>query len=266
VLSLVQRAQARGLAAYCLTRGYGGSLAGPVAVDPKRHTAAVVGDEALLLAEAAPSWVARDRVAGAAAAAAAGAQLVILDDGFQNPRLAKDLALLVIDGAYGFGNGRLIPAGPLREPIAAALARADAIVLLGADEAGIAPQLGTTPILHGRLAPVGDGEFVGVPVVAFAGIGRPEKFFRTLTELGARILGRHAFADHHRYTDGELAALADEAARTGARLITTVKDAVRLPPHWRERVAVLKVEIAWQDEAAVATLLDRLHEAGPRHG
>jgi len=263
VLSLAQRLSARGARPHILSRGYGGRAAGPLRVDPARHGAAEVGDEPLLLAAAAPTWVARDRAAGARAAAAAGAGLILMDDGFQNPHLQKDLALLVIDGAYGFGNGRIIPAGPLREPVAAALARADAVVRIGEDEAGVAASLGGVPVLAAALAPVADTVFDG-PVAAFAGIGRPAKFFRTLAATGARIVAQHAFPDHHPYTERDLARLA--AAAGGTQLVTTEKDAVRLPPAWRGRVAVLKVEVRWQDAAALDALLARVAPAGRRGG
>ncbi len=256
-LSLARLLAARGARPHILTRGYGGTVFGPTAVDPARHDAAQVGDEALLLAEAAPTWVARDRAAGARAAAAAGAGLIIMDDGFQNPGLHQDLALLVIDGAYGFGNGRIIPAGPLREPLARALARTAAVVLMGADEAAVAAQLGTTPVLRANLVPVA-GTARGDAVVAFAGIGRPEKFFGTLAGVGCRIVARHAFPDHHRYDAAELARLAAAADAAGARLVTTAKDAVRLPPEWRARITILPVEVRWQDEAALAALLVRV--------
>ncbi len=256
-LDLARRLAARGAHPHLLSRGYGGSEAGPLAVDPARHDAQQVGDEALLLARAAPAWIAADRVAGARAAIAAGARVIVMDDGFQNPGLAKDLSLLVIDGSYGFGNGRVIPAGPLREPIAAALARADAVVAMGADEAGIAARLGGKRVLAARLVPVAA---LAGPVVAFAGIGRPEKFFRTLAESGATLVAQHGFPDHHRYGAAELTRLGDEAERAGARLITTAKDWVRLPQAWRARVQVLEIEVAWQDEAALDTLLDRIAE------
>ena len=256
-LDLARRLAARGARPHLLSRGYGGSEAGPLAVDPARHGAQDVGDEALLLAHAAPTWISADRVAGARAAIAAGARLVVMDDGFQNPGLAKDLSLLVIDGTYGFGNGRVIPAGPLREPIAAALARADAVVVMGADEAGVARRLGGKRVLAARLAPVAA---IAGPAIAFAGIGRPEKFFRTLVESGATLVAKHGFPDHHRYGAAELARLGDAAQRAGARLVTTAKDWVRLPQAWRERVEVLEIEVAWQDAAALDTLLDRIAE------
>lgn len=260
-LSLARRLQAQGSAVHILSRGYGGSVSGPVRVDPSRQTASEVGDEPLLLAAAAPTWVARDRIAGARAARAAGAALLLLDDGLQNPTLAKDLSLLVIDGAYGFGNGRVLPAGPLRESPAAAIARADAVVLIGEDRAGVAALLAGKKLLRASLAPENADAFAGRAVLAFAGIGRPAKFFASLEACGARLVARHAFADHHRYPRRELERLAAEAEAAGALLVTTEKDWVRLDDAWRRRVAVLRVAIAWQDEAALDRVLERVRHA-----
>ncbi|HZL60470.1 MAG TPA: tetraacyldisaccharide 4'-kinase [Stellaceae bacterium] len=266
VISLARMLAARGLRAQCLTRGYGGSLKGPVRVDPQRHDAAEVGDEPLLLARVAPTWVARDRRAGALAAQTAGARAILMDDGLQNPALAKDLSLLAIDGAYGLGNGRIMPAGPLRESLKRSLARADAVVLVGADETGLLPRLLNKPVVQAELRPTAPEQVRGRRFFAFAGIGRPEKFLRSLVEAGAAIAGSRAFADHHRYRESELAALADAAERTGATLITTEKDWLRLPPPWRGRVETLPVEIVWRDDRALGALLERVFAAKPAHG
>lgn len=260
-LSLAGRLAARGVAVHILSRGYGGSIVGPERVDPARHGAAEVGDEPLLLAQAAPCWVARDRVASAKAAAAAGATLLLLDDGFQNPALAKDLSLLVVDGGYGFGNGHVLPAGPLREPVAAGLARADAVALIGADEAGVTPRLAGKPVLRACLVAENAADFAGRAVIGFAGIGRPAKFFATLEALGARLVARHAFPDHHPYGENELRRLQRAADAAGALLVTTAKDAVRLPLRWRTRTRILTVRVAWDDEAALDTLLARAHRS-----
>jgi tetraacyldisaccharide 4'-kinase len=253
--SLARLLAERGAVPHILSRGYGGRLAGPVRVDPARHTAAEVGDEPLLLAREAPVWVARDRVAGARAAVAAGAGLLILDDGFQNPALAKDFSLLVVDGGYGFGNRRVIPAGPLREPIASGLARAHALVLLGVDETGAARRVGALPCLSASLDALEPRRFAGAAVVAFAGIGRPEKFFATLEGVGAHLVERCAFPDHHPFSEADLAALAETAQRAGARLVTTEKDWVRLPPAWAERAETLPVAAKWRDPEALIGLL-----------
>ncbi|MBY6263074.1 tetraacyldisaccharide 4'-kinase [Azospirillum sp. 412522] len=259
-LALIAALQARGVAVHALTRGHGGREAGPLAVEPGRHGAADVGDEAILLAEAAPCWVARDRVAGAECAVAAGAGTIVMDDGFQNPALHKDLALIVADGAVGFGNGRLVPAGPLRERVADGLARADALVILGEDRHGLAALAGGRPVLTARLEPDPEAaaRLAGRTVLAFAGIGRPEKFFATLEALGARIVERAPFADHHPYRPAEAAALIDRASALGALPVTTAKDAVRLPQELRAKVAVLPVSVRWTDEGALDALLTPL--------
>jgi len=247
-IALARRLQARGRTPHLLTRGYGGRIHGPHAVDPAQDDARTVGDEALLLADAAPTWVARDRLAGAMAARAGGADIAILDDGYQNCRIAKTASLVVVDGGYGFGNGRLLPAGPLRESVDSGLTRADAVVLVGEDRVKLAPRLRRhCPLIQADLAP-GEGRksIAGKPVVAFAGIGRPEKFFETLTELSCTLLGTHAFGDHHRFREQEVRTLADKAARLGAVLVTTAKDAVRLPASVRDLPRVLEVNLEWR--------------------
>jgi tetraacyldisaccharide 4'-kinase len=238
-----------------LSRGYGGSESGPVRVDATKHRASAVGDEPLMLSRLAPVWVAHDRVAAARAAIATGADCLVMDDGFQNPSLAKDLSLLVIDGAYGLGNGEVMPAGPLREPAVRALARADAVVLIGEDFFDLAHWI-TKPVLRAALKPVNIADFDGRRVVAFAGIGRPEKFFSTLEACGASVLARHGFPDHHAYSEAELRNLAKEAAAKAATLVTTTKDRTRMASAWRERILALAVTVAWQDQAALLQLLE----------
>lgn len=249
---------------HVVSRGYGGRLRGPVRVDPVRHGAADVGDEPLLLAATLPVWVARNRAAGARAAREAGAEIVLLDDGFQNPTLRKDLSILAVDAAAGFGNGRVMPAGPLREPIARGLARAQAICLLGAPEERAAcltrwPEIAPLPRLEAALEPPATGlDLTGMPVIAFAGIGRPGKFFDTLESLGARLVARHAFPDHHPYTERVARRLVAEARGQGAMLVTTEKDAVRLPPNLRGEVMALPVRLIAEAWDAVDTLLDKI--------
>jgi tetraacyldisaccharide 4'-kinase len=208
-----------------LTRGYGGKLSGPVQVEAS-HTAADVGDEPLLLARVASTVVSRDRVAGARLAIAAEASVIVMDDGFQNPALAKDLSILVIDGARGIGNGRVIPAGPLRTPLAPQLARAHAILIVG-DGPMPATNL---PTFHGRLVPdrAALARVENRRVLAFAGIGDPQKFFATLAAAGINAQIQRGFADHHRYRADEAAALIAEAERHDLALVTTEKDLVRL--------------------------------------
>jgi tetraacyldisaccharide 4'-kinase len=252
-LDLGARLQARGYRVAFLTRGYGGRESGRVAGDD----AARFGDEALLLAAQAPTYAGADRAAGARLAIADGAQVLVMDDGLQNPSLARTLSLLVIDGAQGFGNGRMIPAGPLREPVAAAAARCAAAVLIGTDQTGALACLPSgLPALHAALC-AGPVTVAG-PVLAFAGIGRPEKFAETLRAAGASVAALRGFPDHHRYRAAELRALRDEATALGATLVTTPKDAVRLPAELRTGIAVVGVALDWADPAALERLLDRV--------
>ncbi|MCS6890785.1 MAG: tetraacyldisaccharide 4'-kinase [Rhodovarius sp.] len=257
-LDIGQRLHARGVAAHFLLRGYGGSLSGPVQVDPARHTVREVGDEALILAQQQPTWVAANRAAGARAAVAAGAQAIVMDDGLQNPTLQKDLSLLTIDGSYGFGNGRCIPAGPLREPVAAAAARCQAAVLIGPDETGALAELPPgLPVLEARLVSGPEAAaLAGRPVFAFCGIANPSKFFATLIEAGAQLAGRAAFADHYPYDEGDMEALLKEAAALRAIPVTTRKDIVRVPPRFRAAVTVVTIRLEWADPAGIERLLE----------
>jgi tetraacyldisaccharide 4'-kinase len=221
-----------------LSRGYGGALssATPLPVDLAHHDAAMVGDEPLLLARVAPAFICTDRVAGAKAAALAGASIVVMDDGLQNPALAKDLSLAVVDGASGVGNGLCVPAGPLRAPLDGQLRAVDAVLIvgpgLGGERVAAQARAGGLPVFTGHLEPAADVvEWLrGNAVFAFAGIGRPEKFFDTLSGCGARIVGRRAFADHHAYRRGDLDAVSEAARASGAEfIVTTEKDACRMP-------------------------------------
>ncbi len=254
-LDIGARLRARGVAVAFLTRGYGGSARGPLLVSPD-HPAALVGDEAKLLAEQAPTYVCADRAVAARAALADGAEVLVMDDGLQNPKLAKTLSLLVVDGAAGFGNGRVIPAGPLREPAAVAAARCAAVVLIGADPTGALRLLPALPVLRCRLVSAATAGSLGGPALAFAGIGRPQKFFDTLAEAGVVLAGCRPFADHHRYSEREVQSLLREATRLGAVAVTTPKDAVRLPPALLERIRVVGVRLVWDDTAALDRLLD----------
>jgi len=218
----------------CLSRGYGGDVAGPMLVDAHTAVAAEVGDEALLIARVAPTIVARDRVAGAAFAHAQGASLIIMDDGLQNSSLMKNFTLAVIDGRRGVGNGFIFPAGPLRAPLAAQLGQTDALLVVGegvgADDVIAQARVRDLPVFHGRLAPdlSGLATLKGRKVLAFAGIGDPEKFFTTAVEAGIAVTERRVFGDHHHYTAEEAGELIMEAEHDGLALLTTEKDRARM--------------------------------------
>lgn len=246
-----------------LTRGYGGSSPGPLRVDPARHRAAEVGDEPLLLARAAPTIVGRDRPAGARLAVETGAGVLVMDDGLQNPSLAKDLSFAVVDAATGVGNGLPLPAGPLRAPLDAQWPRIDAVVLVGDGAAGEALAREAArrgkPVLRARLTPGPEAAALrGRPVLAFAGIGRPEKFFETLEALGATVGCRRAFPDHHPYTVAEVNGLVAEAVAEGLTPVTTEKDYVRIEGLGGARAAAivaLPIHLSFASETAARNLL-----------
>jgi tetraacyldisaccharide 4'-kinase len=263
VRALAERLAGKGKAVHLLSRGYGGRIQGPVRVDPQLHTAADVGDEPLMLARDFPVWVARDRAAGALAAAKAGAQVIVMDDGHQNPSVKKALSLVVVDGEtrgedWPFGDGRVFPAGPMREPLATGLARADAVlVLLPGDlaeaEAGLIALLKGPPLLTGHLAPAAPPP--AGPQVGFAGIGKPWKVERALQAAGCDLKDFAPFPDHAAYDAATLKALADRAALFDAGLVTTEKDWARLPPEWQARVTPWPVRAVFDDPAALDALL-----------
>ena len=257
---LVDRLTRQGHHPAIVLRGHGGYLKGPVRVDASQHDARAVGDEAMLHCRHAPTWVGRDRPAAMRGAIANGADIIVMDDGFQNPTVAKDISLLVIDGVSGIGNGRVHPAGPLREPFDAALKRADAVIMMGADETDIAKRLPDgLPLLRADLQTIlPDGFDPKTPVIAFAGIGRPEKFFTALRTAGVQPATCHPFPDHHPYRAQDWAKLCAEATQHGACLMTTEKDAVRLPKSPEAGAGpdliVTPLRVTLQDDA----LLDRL--------
>lgn len=243
--------RAEGASPAFLSRGYGGTEAGPLRVELGRHGAAEVGDEPLLLAQDAPTIIARDRPAGAALCRKAGADVIVMDDGLQNPTLAKDLVLAVVDGGAGHGNGRVVPAGPLRAPAARQWPHVAGVIVIGAGVPGervAAEAVARGLPVHRATLVAEEAAVAGRLVYAFAGIGRPAKFFSTLEAAGARLAGTRAFPDHHPFRPADLVALTAEAQRLGAALITTEKDAVRLPPGFAQ---ALPVRLEFADPAAV---------------
>lgn len=273
VLALTRLLRDLGETPVVLSRGYGGRLKGPVMVDRARHTAADIGDEPLMMVRDVPVAVAHDRVEGVALAKSQGATVILMDDGFQNPRLLKDAALIVIDSERGLGNGKVFPAGPLRAPLKAQLARTDALVLIGdghaADDVAAELLRRGKPALRARLKPDAASivQLHGKKVFAFAGIGDPERFFRSLRACGIGIARTRAFADHHMFSHDELAALAADARREQLTLVTTEKDLARL----RGRADVpggivpFAVQLAFEDPAKLRQLIsDHLYKARER--
>ena len=250
--------QGKGRTPHILSRGYGGKLTGPLRVDAARHRAFEVGDEPLLHARIAPTWIGGDRVKSGLAAIEAGADILLMDDGFQNPGLAKTISILVIDGGYGFGNGRILPAGPLRESLSGALARADAVVILGEDVTGARDAIaGRCPVFEARIVPIADTDIAGKRVFAFAGIGRPEKFYVTLQDMGCTLAGTRDFADHHAFSPDDVMAVCDAALKADALAVTTEKDFVRLPEEAQQMVRAVRIAIEWADPDAPNLLLQK---------
>lgn len=266
-IALAQRLKAAGERPALLTRGYGRRRGGTPSfiVDVTRHGADEIGDEALLLARVAPTIVGADRIASAALAQRLGATVVILDDGFHSRRIAPDLTLIVIDSDYGAGNGRCMPAGPLRAPLDAQLAAADILVVIGDGDRGrdIAARA-NKPVITAHLAPSnGAAESMNCArVVAFAGIARPEKFFRLLERCGAEVAARVSFGDHRRFTQRDYATLSKLRHEHGARLVTTEKDAARMGGQLATLgVDTLPVALVFDDAVILDEALRELRKA-----
>lgn len=270
VIDLLERIRRRGLAPHVITRGYGGTQKAACLVDPARHGAGQIGDEPLLLAEFTPVWVGSDRSETAGLAAGSGADVIVMDDGFQSPDPVKDLSIVVVDAQTGFGNGRVIPAGPLRERVGDGLARADLLLSIGGETAQerFSTEWGaaiTVPRVTGRLEPLETGmAWSGLKTLPFAGIGRPQKFFDTLAALGADIVRSVALDDHQKLGVSLLTRLEREAATLGAQLVTTEKDAVRLPTAFRQKVLTLPVRLRVGENDLLERALDELFQSSSR--
>jgi len=277
VLALAKLLRDLGETPVVLSRGYGGTLRGPVRVDPTRHVATDVGDEPLMLADALPVVVARDRADGVPLARSQGASVILMDDGFQNPTVTKDVSLIVIDGDRGLGNGRVFPAGPLRAPLLPQLTRTDALVVVGDGAAAEAVVAGIAadgkPVLRAHLKPdeASVGPLRGRRVLAFAGIGDPVRFFRTLQDNGVEVVREHAFADHHWFSKREIESLIAEARRDALILVTTEKDLARLRtreglPDWAREIVSFGVTLEFDDAARLRKFVsERLFKARGRH-
>lgn len=273
VLALTKLLRELGETPVVLSRGYGGRLKGPIVVDRARHIAVDIGDEPLMMARDVAVVVARDRLDGVALAKSQGATVILMDDGFQNPRLLKDTSLIVIDGERGIGNGNVFPAGPLRAPLKAQLARTDALVLIGDGRAAndVAAELAkrNKPELRARLKPdaASVAQLLGKRVFAFAGIGDPGRFFRTLRASGVEVARTRSFADHHVFSPEEIAALAADARREQLTLVTTEKDIARLRSHEGvpDGIVPFAVQLEFDDPAKLRQLIsDHLYKARER--
>jgi tetraacyldisaccharide 4'-kinase len=273
VLALTRMLRDLGETPVVLSRGYGGRLRGPIKVDPERHAAVDVGDEPLMLARTVPVVVARDRIGGVALARSQGASVILMDDGFQNPAIAKDASLIVIDGDRGIGNGRVLPAGPLRAPLSPQLARTDALIVVG-DGTAAAPVAAAVaargkPVLRAHLKPdhASLAALSGKRVLAFAGIGDPARFFRTLRAGGIEVVLERAFADHHPFSKSEIEILIMEAKRDALTLVTTEKDLARLDgggglASYAKEIVPFAVTLEFDEAAKLRTFVtDRLFKA-----
>jgi tetraacyldisaccharide 4'-kinase len=280
VLALVKLLRDLGETPVVLSRGYGGRLRGPVMVDPGHHLAVDVGDEPLMLARTVPVAVAHERIDGLALAKSQGASVIVMDDGFQNPAIAKDASLIVIDAHRGLGNGRVFPAGPLRAPLPPQIARTDALIVVGegsaAEAVAAAVAARDKPVLTAQLKAddAALSTLRGQRVMAFAGIGDPERFFRTLRANGVEVVGQRAFADHHPFTQREIEELVAEAKRNALTLVTTEKDLARLGigpgigielPAWAQGIVPFPVKLEFDSALKLRRFIsDRLFQARNR--
>ncbi|OSQ39595.1 tetraacyldisaccharide 4'-kinase [Thalassospira mesophila] len=246
-----------------LSRGYGGTISGPHRVDLTTDTATQVGDEPLLLARCGPTWISRDRACGARAIKSAGADVIIMDDGLQNPSVIKDFAIVVIDGATGFGNGRVMPAGPLRETTQSGFSKVAAAIIIGPDQTGISQRIPAhVAVFSAQICAQNPDEFTGQNVVAFAGIGRPEKFYQSLRDCNANIVAARDFADHHMYKPGEIQDLQGLAQQHGAHLVTTEKDLVRLPLALQHDIKTLRIALEFDDLHGIKEIIKTVFANG----
>lgn len=276
VLALARLLRELGETPVVLSRGYGGKLRGPVRVDPGRHAASDVGDEPLMLAGHLPVVVSRKRADGVPLARSQGATVILMDDGFQSPAVVKDASLIVIDGDRGIGNGQVFPAGPLRAPLRPQMARTDALIVIGNGAAAnaVAAEIAAQgkPVLSAHLQPDAAqlAALRGRRVLAFAGIGDPDRFFKTLRSGGIDVVRKHAFADHHAHTQREIESLIAEADREALTLVTTEKDIARLRrsgdlPVWAQPIVPFAVTLEFDDAAQLRKfVIDRLFKARTR--
>lgn len=261
-ISLAEALAELGHRPHFLIRGYGGSETGPLLVDTSNHDSGMVGDEALLLARIAPTWIGANRRQSADAAIKAGADCLVMDDGFQNPSIEKTRSVLAIDAGYGFGNGRVIPAGPLREPVLSGCERASAAIIIGEDDKDIASSLEPFPVFKAKLLPQDNNALAGRRVYAFAGIGRPEKFYNSLRQIGCDLAGTRDFGDHHRYRAEEISQIIEQARQSDAIPVTTEKDFVRLPEEVQTQIKVLQVKLKWEGPSAALEIVSDLFSDG----
>lgn len=252
-ISIARLLQTKNRRPFFVTRGYGGILQ-DIIVEPQNHNARQVGDEPLLLARQAPVVVNHQRYLGAKKAVANGADIIIMDDGFQNPLLYKDISLLVIDGTFGLGNEFCIPAGPLREYVSLGIKRSQAIIIIGEDRFNLRQRFSHLPVFQGVITPLTPSESSS-NIIAFAGIGRPEKFYQSLQDCGLNVIKTIDFPDHHFYQEEELRQIITTAEQNKAVVYTTSKDFVKIPSHLQPNFKVLEISIKWDDAEALTKFL-----------